>query len=165
LTDGGLDIVGMEVVRGDWSEIARRIQEKVIELVLREGSPSKAKEYALNAIEEFRRGGVPIRDLIIWKSLTKPIEEYKVNAPHVEVARKYLRIGRELVPGDKIGYVITKKGTKLYEKALPYFEAAPDQVDIEYYVSNQVVPAVARVLGVFGIGRDELLLGRQRYLV
>ena len=28
--------------------------------------------------------------------------------------KKYLRIGRELVPGDKIGYVITKKGAKLY---------------------------------------------------
>jgi DNA polymerase I len=165
LTDGALDIVGMEVVRGDWSEIARRIQEKVIELVLREGSPSKAKEYALSAIEELRRGGVPIRDLIIWKSLTKPIEEYKVNAPHVEVTKKYLRIGREVVPGDKIGYVITKKGTKLYEKAQPYFEVAPDQVDTEYYVSNQVVPAVARILGVFGIGQDELLLGRQRSLL
>jgi len=165
LTDGTLDIVGMEVVRGDWSEIARRIQEKVIELVLREGTPSKAKEYALNAIEELRRGDVPVRDLIIWKSLTKPIEEYKVNAPHVEVAKKYLRIGRELVPGDKIGYVITKKGAKLYEKAQPYFEVARDQVDTEYYVTNQVVPAVGRILGVFGVGQDELFLGRQRPLL
>jgi len=165
LTDGTLDIVGMEVVRGDWSEIARRIQEKVIELVLREGTPSKAKEYALNAIEELRRGDVPVRDLIIWKSLTKPIEEYKVNAPHVEVAKKYLRIGREVVRGDKIGYVITKKGAKLYEKAQPYFEVARDQVDTEYYVTNQVVPAVGRILGVFGVGQDELFLGRQRPLL
>lgn len=165
LTDGTLDIVGMEVVRGDWSEIARRVQERVIELVLREGSPGKAKEYALNAIEELRRGDVPIRDLIIWKSLTKPIEEYKVNAPHVEAAKKYLRTGRELVPGDKIGYVITKKGAKLYEKAQPYFEVTPDQVDTEYYVSSQIVPAAARILDVFNIGQDELLLGRQRPLL
>jgi DNA polymerase I len=165
LTDGTLDIVGMEVVRGDWSEIAREVQEKVIELVLRDGSPTNAKEHAMNVIEELRRGKVPVRDLIIWKSLTKPIEEYKVNAPHVEVARKYLRLGRELVPGDKIGYVVTKKGTKLYEKAQPHFEVNPDQVDTEYYVSKQVVPAVARILEVFSIGQDELLLGRQRSLV
>ena len=164
LTDGTLDIVGMEVVRGDWSEIAREVQEKVIELVLRDGSPTNAKEYAMNAIEELRRGKVPVRDLIIWKSLTKPIEEYEVNAPHVEAARKYLRLGRELVPGDKIGYVVTKKGMKLYEKAQPYFEVTPDQVDTEYYVSKQVVPAVARILEVFSIGQDELLLGRQRSL-
>jgi len=165
LTDGTLDIVGMEVVRGDWSEIARKVQERVIELVLREGSPNKAKDYALNAIDELRRGSVPIRDFIIWKSLTKPIEEYKVNAPHVEVAKKYLRLGRELVPGDKIGYVVTKKGAKLYEKAQPYFEVTPDQVDTEYYVSSQVVPAAARILEVFDIGPDELLMGRQRSLL
>jgi DNA polymerase I len=165
LRDGTLDIVGMEVVRGDWSEVARKVQEKVIDIVLREGSPQKARDYTLNAIDELRRGSLSIRDFIIWKSLTRPIEEYKVNAPHVEVAKKYLRLGRELVIGDKIGYVVTKKGARLYEKAQPYFEATPDQVDTEYYVSNQVVPAAARILGVFDIGQDELLMGRQRLLM
>jgi DNA polymerase I len=165
LTDGTLDIVGMEVVRGDWSEIARKVQEKVIELVLRDGSPNNAREYAINAIDELRHGKVRVQDLIIWKSLTKPIEDYKVNAPHVEVAKKYLRLGRELLPGDKLGYVVTRKGTKLYEKAQPYFEVAPDQVDTQYYVSSQVVPAAARILEVFGIRQDELLLGRQRSLL
>ena len=162
LADGNLDIVGMEVVRGDWSEIARKVQEKVIELVLREASPEKAKEYALNAIDEVRRGEVPTQDLIIWKSLTKPIEDYKVRAPHVEAAKKYLSAGRELLPGDKIGYIITKKGGKLYEKAEPYFAVTPDQADVEYYVSSQIVPAAARILEVFNIGADQLLLGRQR---
>jgi len=79
--------------------------------------------------------------------------------------KKYLRIGRELVLGDKIGYVITKKGAKLYEKAQPYFEVTPDQVDTEYYVSSQVAPAAARILGIFGIGPDELVLRRQRSLL
>ena len=165
LTDDTLDIVGMEVVRSDWSEIARKVQEKVIELVLRDGSPSNAKEYALNAIDELRRGKTAVRDLIIWKSLTKPIEEYKVKAPHVQVAKEYLKLGRELVPGDKIGYVITKKGTKLYDKARPYFEVTSDQVDMEYYVSGQVAPAAARILGIFGISEDELLMGKQRSLL
>lgn len=165
LTDNTLDIVGMEVVRSDWSEIARKVQEKVIELVLRDGSPGNAKEYALNAIDELRRGETAVRDLIIWKSLTKPIEEYKVKAPHVQVAKEYLKLGRELMPGDKIGYVITKKGTKLYDKARPYFEVTSDQVDTEYYVSGQVAPAAARILGIFGISEDELLLGKQRSLL
>lgn len=165
LTDDTLDIVGMEVVRSDWSEIARKVQEKVIELVLRDGSPGNAKEYALNAIDELKRGKTIVRDLIIWKSLTKPIKEYKVKAPHVQVAKEYLKLGRKLVPGDKIGYVITKKGTKLYDKARPYFEVTSDQVDVEYYVSGQVAPAAARILGIFGISEDELLIGKQRSLL
>ena len=164
LTDGTLDIVGMEVVRGDWSEIARKVQQRVIELILREASPNRAKEYVLDSIDELRRGNVSMQDLIIWKSLTKPIEEYKVKAPHVEVAKRYLSTGRELLPGDKIGYVVTKKGGKLYEKAQPYFAVTPDQVDAEYYVSNQIVPAAARILEVFKIGQDQLMLGRQRSL-
>jgi DNA polymerase I len=165
LSDGTLDIVGMEVVRGDWSEVARKVQEKAIEFILREASPNKAKEYVLNAIEQLRRGEVSMQDLVIWKTLTKPIEEYKVRAPHVEAARKYLSAGRELLPGDKIGYVVTKKGGKLYEKAEPYFAVTPDQVDWEYYISSQVVPAAARILEVFNIGEDQLLLGRQRSLM
>jgi len=164
LVDGTIDIVGMEVVRGDWSEIARDIQERVIEMILTEGSLDKAKEYALTAISQVRRGKIELQDFIIWKSLTKPIEEYNVRAPHVEVARKYLTLGRELVPGDKIGYVVTTKGTKLHEKAQPYFAVAPDQVDREYYISNQVVPVVARVLGVFNIGEDQLVSGEQHSL-
>jgi DNA polymerase I len=165
LTDDTLDIVGMEVVRSDWSEIARKVQEKVIELVLRDGLPDSAKEYALNAIDELKRGKTAVRDLIIWKSLTKPIEEYKVKAPHVQVAKEYLKLGRELVAGDKIGYVITKRGTRLYDKARPYFEVTSDQVDREYYVSGQVAPAAARILGIFGISQDDLLLGKQRSLL
>ncbi|WP_455284103.1 DNA-directed DNA polymerase, partial [[Eubacterium] cellulosolvens] len=165
LADGTLDIVGMEVVRGDWSEVARKVQERAIELVLREASPDKAKEYVLNAIDQLRRGNVSMQDLIIWKTLTKHIEEYKVRAPHVEAAKRYLSAGRELLPGDKIGYVITKKSGKLYEKAEPYFAVTADQVDAEYYVSSQIVPAAARILEVFNIGEDQLLLGRQRPLM
>jgi DNA polymerase I len=165
LTDGTLDIVGMEVVRSDWSEIARKVQEKVIDLVLRDGSPDNAKEYVLSAIDELRHGKTVVRDLIIWKSVTKPIEEYRVNTPHVQVAKEYLKLGRELVPGDRIGYVITKKGTKLYDRARPYFEVTSDQIDTEYYVSSQVAPAAARILEIFGITQDELLSGRQRTLL
>jgi DNA polymerase elongation subunit (family B) len=83
----------------------------------------------------------------------------------VQVAKEYLKLGWELVPGDKIGYVITKKGTRLYDKARPYFEVNPEQVDTEYYVSSQVAPAAARILWVFGVSQDELLLGRQRSLL
>ncbi|MCJ7456296.1 hypothetical protein MUP07_06060 [Candidatus Bathyarchaeota archaeon] len=93
-----------------------------------------------------------IPEVVMWKSLTKPIEEQNVRAPHVEVAKKYLGYCRELLPGGKIGYVITRKGEKLYEKAQPHFTVPPDEVDVEYYVSNRIVPSAGRVLEVFKIG-------------
>jgi hypothetical protein len=51
--------------------------------------------------------------------------------------------------------------TNLYDKARPYFEVTSDEVDTEYYVSGQVAPAGARILGIFGISQDELLFGTQ----
>ena len=42
----------------------------------------------------------------------------------------------------------------------PYVFASYDEVDIEYYVSKQVVPAAARVLESFGITEEQLLVPR-----
>jgi len=38
--------------------------------------------------------------------------------------------------------------------------ASYDEVDIEYYVSKQVVPAAARILESFGISEDQLLASK-----
>jgi DNA polymerase I len=98
---------------------------------------------------------------VIWKTLTKRPDEYEVNAPHVEVARKMAKEGWPVSVGDKVGFIVTKKHGKLYQKAEPHFKVSLDEVDYEYYVRNQIVPAVGRVLEVFGI-REEDLLGPSR---
>jgi len=157
LPDGRLDIVGLEVVRGDWAPVAKNVQEKVLEIILKENAPEKAAEFTRQFISDLRQKKVSYRDLIIWKTLTKPAEEYAVKAPHVEAAKMLLNEGWELSPGDKIGYVVTSGVGRLYERVKPYFLASYNDVDIEYYVTNQVVPAASRILAIFNIGEDELL--------
>ena len=136
-------------------------QEKVLEMTLKEPTPQKGVEKATKYVRQYIAGlrlkKVPYRDLIIWKTLTKPVEEYEVKAPHVEAARILLKEGWELSMGDKIGYVITTGSGKLYEKAKPYFLTNYDKVDIEYYVTNQVLPAASRILAMFDISTDKLL--------
>jgi len=39
LDDGELDVVGMEAIRGDWSNLARNVQNEVLKLVLQDGNP------------------------------------------------------------------------------------------------------------------------------
>ena len=70
-----------------------------------------------------------------------------------------------MAPRYGIDYVVAKMGTKLYDKAHPYFEVTSDEVDTEYYVSGQVASAAARILGIFGISQDELLFGTRRPLL
>jgi DNA polymerase I len=165
LPDGRLDMVGLEVVRGDWAAVAKNVQEKVLEIILKAKSPEKAAEFVRQFIVDLRKKKVPYRDLIIWKTLTKRIEEYAVRAPHVEAARTLRKEGWELSRGDKIGYVIVTGSGRLYEKAKPYVLASYDEVDVEYYVSNQVVPAASRILTMFGVTEDELLPSKTRTLL
>jgi len=156
LPDGSLDIVGLEVVRGDWSDIARQVQEEVLESILRDQSQEKAIENVRRTIRRLQDGEVPISDLTIRKTLTKPIEDYAVRTPHVEVAKKLMKDGWDLTLGDKVAYVIAKGPGKLFEKAKPYNQVKPQDVDIEYYLENQVKPAAMRILERFGVNEKEL---------
>lgn len=159
LPDGTLDIVGLEVVRGDWSNVAKTVQEKILELVLNERGTEKAVEYLREFVHSLRLGKVPLSDLTIWKTLTKPVESYQVKAPHVEAAKTLLREGWNLKVGDKVGFVIIKGSGRLYERAKPYSMVSRNQVDIEYYISNQVLPAAMRILGMFGLEESSILGG------
>ena len=157
LDNGELDVVGMEAIRGDWSNLARNVQNEVLRLVLEDANPTRAKSYVMNLTKDLESAKVPKSSLVIWKTLTKRPDEYEVNAPHVEAARKMAKEGWPVSVGDKVGLIITKKTGKLYQKAEPHFKVSLDQVDYDYYVRNQIVPAAVRVLEVFGIAEDDLL--------
>jgi DNA polymerase I len=155
--DGSLDIVGLEVIRGDWAQVAKKVQENVLEIVLKEQSPKKAVDYVHSVIADLKQRKIPLRDLIIWKTLTKPPEQYAVKTPHVEAAKMLMEKGWRLTAGDKVGFVILSGKGRFYSRVKPYVFAEYDEVDVDYYVTNQVVPAAARILGFFGVTEDELV--------
>lgn len=161
LEDGRIDVVGLEAVRGDWSELAKELQEKVVEIVLKEGRPDKAVEYVREVIEKLKRGEVPLEKLVIWKTLAKRIEEYEVDAAHVRAAQLLIKAGYRISKGDKIGYVICKGGgERLADRAKPYMLVESyDEIDTEYYIEKQILPAVMRILEYFGVSERQILEG------
>jgi len=156
LQDGSLDIVGLEVVRGDWSDLARQVQEQVLIDILREQSIDKAVADVRRTIDQLRSRKIPIESLTIRKTLTKPIEQYAVRAPHVEVAKLLLKQGWDLGLGDKVAYVIVQGPGKLFQKSRPSHQARLEDVDTEYYLENQVKPAAMRILERFGVKEEQL---------
>lgn len=162
LPDGSLDNVGLEVVRGDWANVAKITQERVLELILKEKSVEKAVEFVKSLIKDLREHKIPYRDLIIWKTLTRPVEKYKVNAPHVEAARILKRLGWDLTVGDQVGYVITQGSGRLYERVKPYVLASYGEIDIEYYIKKQIAPAALRILSMFGVKEKDILSSVQK---
>ena len=161
LPDGKLDVVGMEAVRGDWADIAKIVQENILELVLKDNNERRALEYLRNIVSKVRARNLPLQEFIIWKTLTKPVEEYDTRSAHVEVAKKLKQEGWDLAPGDKVGFVITNRAGKLFEKAQPYQSLTVDDVDLEYYVNSQIIPAAMRVFSVLNVTEAQLNLGNR----
>ena len=121
LEDDSIDVVGFETIRGDWTDLAKKVQEHVIEIVLKEKSPEKAVKFVQEVLETLEKEEIPFEDLIIWKTLTQKIERYKARSAHIESAKQLINYGIEVHVGDKIGYVICKgEGERLLEKAKPH---------------------------------------------
>ncbi len=157
-----IDVVGFEAVRGDWSELAKEIQLRVAEIVLRTGNVDEAVKYVREVIERLRGGEIKLRKLIIWKTLTKRPEEYVADQPHVHAARIMERAGIRIKPGMKIGYVIVKGSGNLSRRARPYFMVNEKDIDINYYIEKQIIPAAMRILSYFGVKETMLKGGGRR---
>lgn len=157
--DGRIDIVGFEAVRGDWSELAKEIQERVAEIVLRTEDISRAIEYVRGVIKDLEAGRIPIEKLVIWKTITRPLEEYEATAPHVRAAKILLSRGGRVAIGDKIGYVIIRGAGRISDRAMPYIFADPKDIDPGYYIDHQVIPAALRILEYFGVTEKTLRSG------
>ena len=157
-----MDIVGLEVMRGDWAQVAKDVQENVLGIILREKSAKNAVEYVHKVVAELKNRTVPFRDLIIWKNLTKPPEQYAIRSPHVEAAKMLKEKGWRLAGGDKVGFVILTGTERFYNRVKPYVFAKYDEVDVDYYINNQVVPAAARILSFFGVTEKDLTSGEKK---
>lgn len=157
LEDGSIEVVGLEVVRGDWAEIAKETQLGVLKIMLETMDTGKAISYVKNIISETRNGRIEMEKLVIWKRMTKPPEAYEVRAPHVLAALELSKRGWRIDVGDKVGYVVTKGTSRIGERAKPYQLVEKEDVDYEYYVKNQIVPAALRILEVFGVDEQALL--------
>nr|AAX97697.1 DNA polymerase [Sulfophobococcus zilligii] len=157
LEDGRIDIVGFEAVRGDWAEVAKEVQENIVEILLKEGSVDKAVEYVRTVISNLMQGKIPLEKLIIWKTLTKPLEEYEATAPHVKAARRLINQGFKVEVGDKIGYVVLKGTGSISDRAYPYILVKdPKTIDYNYYIDHQIIPATLRILEYFGVSETQL---------
>jgi len=151
--EGSMKITGFEQVRRDWSPIAKKTQKEVLRKVL-ENKVDEAFEVAKDNIEALKNGEIPIEDLKIYTTLTKPPEEYDSTSPHVEAAKKAKNRGKDIPEESTVTYVITKRGSSISDKAeiLEYAES----YDADYYIQNQVIPAAVRVLKVFDYTADQL---------
>ena len=155
--NGDLKISGFELVRRDWSELAKKVQHTVLEMVLNKGDVDGAVKYVNNVINDIKAGKVKLEDMIIRTRIRKELEDYASVGPHVAAVKKARERGKEVFTGSIIEYIVTSKGKSISDKA-ELAEFAKDY-DKEYYINNQIIPAVISIFESLGYDRDQLING------
>ncbi|MDB6086258.1 MAG: polymerase, partial [Gammaproteobacteria bacterium] len=142
---GGTDsveFVGMEVVRRDWTALAKQVQR---ELYQRMFADQAVDVYLADVVRRVRHGELD-ETLVYRKSLRKEAEDYTATTPpHVVAARKSSR-----TMGRLISYVITSAGPEPTDNL-------QHPIDREHYVQKQVKPVAAQVLDTLGLDFERVI--------
>lgn len=155
--NGIIKIKGFETVRRNWSFIAKETQETVIKTILMENNPEKAVKYLKKIVESLRNKKIDNEKVIIHTQLQKEIDSYDARGPHVAVAEKMIKMGKQIGPGTMIKYIVVKGNGKIRDRAELPEEVKQGGYDSDYYINNQVIPAVEKIFNVLGHKKHELL--------
>lgn len=155
--EGNIVVKGFETVRRNWSFIGKSVQQKVLEMILREKDPKKALDYVRSVVSDIKEHRVPVESLVIITQLQKEISDYDSVGPHVAVARIMQGKGIPVGPGSIIKYVVTQGGSVIRDRAKMPEDVAQTEYDSAYYIDHQIIPAVDRLFEVLGYSKEELM--------
>jgi DNA polymerase-2 len=127
-----VEIIGMEAVRRDWTDLAHEVQRDLLNMVFRDVPAAALETRVLDWVDAMRRGERD-DDLVYRKALRKSVEGYTRSVPaHVAAAR--------LLPDPRgtIRYVVTRDGPQPVG-----YVTAP--IDYEHYLEKQIRPIVRTI--------------------
>jgi DNA polymerase II len=144
ITDGKeeMSFTGMEFVRGDWTELAKKFQLELFDLIFHKKEVDK---YIKNFVENLKKGNYD--DLLVYKkNINKPLSEYtKTTPPHVKAARMLKKL-----TSNQIRYVVTEHGPEP-------IELLKHKPDYGHYIDKQIKPLADTILSIYGRKFDDIL--------
>ncbi len=159
---GKIKVTGFETIRGDWSSIAREVQNKVFEFVMKDSDVQGAVDYVKDVIKKIEQKEIPMEKMAIQKQLRKDIKDYDSVGPHVAAAQRMRDLGMYIGPGSVVRYVIEEGEGVLRDRARLLNEAKA--YDVEYYIHNQIIPAVEKIFEVLGYKKEVFIHHEQKSL-
>jgi DNA polymerase I len=156
IEDGEIIAKGLELVRRDWAPIVKSTQKAVLMAILNEGNADKAIEEVKKVFKRIKKGDVEPKELIIHTQITKPLDQYKQVGPHVIAARRIEEHGIRVSRGTIIQYIIVKGKGSISQRAVPFEYSEGYEYDKDYYINNQMIPAIERIMYSFGYTKKDL---------
>ena len=137
-----VEFIGMEVVRRDWTALAKEVQR---ELYRRLFTDQSVDDYLADVVRRLRSGKLD-DSLVYRKNLRKDADEYTATTPpHVAAARKSTQSSGRL-----ISYVMTIAGPEPVDEVR-------NPLDREHYVTKQVKPVAEPVLATLGLDFERVI--------
>jgi DNA polymerase-2 len=137
-----VEFVGMEVVRRDWTELAKQVQRDLYQRLF---TGQRVDSYLAEVVRQVRDGA---RDdaLVYRKNLRKSADDYTATTPpHVAAARKSAQPPERL-----IRYVITTAGAEPLDNV-------QHPLDREHYIDKQIKPVAEPVLTTLGLDFERVI--------
>lgn len=137
-----IEIVGLEAIRGDWTEAAQDFQVELLKKIFHR---QKLSEFIRAYVKKIREGKMDDK-LVYRKSITKPLDKYtKTTPPHVKAARKLDKLDSKVIQ-----YYITLNGPEPVQKLA-------SQIDYDHYVQKQIAPIADTLLSFFGQKFEDII--------
>nr|WCZ58504.1 DNA polymerase alpha catalytic subunit [Andalucia godoyi] len=169
------EMKGLDMVRRDWCPLSAECSRSVLTKMLSGEPREEVVDFIHNHLRELgdavRANQIQLNKFVITKGLAKPPEEYpdKRSQPHVQVALRLKASGKAVNVGDRIEYVICREAgvgnskpegsgenQPVSNSSTSYAERAyhPEEIvkaagaltiDVDWYLSQQVHPPLARL--------------------
>lgn len=156
IENGEIIAKGLELVRRDWAPIVKQTQENILRDILKEGDINKAIETVKKVLRRLKSGKIEGKELVIHTQITKPLDEYKQIGPHVVAAKKLEENGVKISKGTIVQYIIAKGKGSISQRAVPYEYSQGTEYDRDYYINNQMIPAIGRIMYSLGYTKQDL---------
>jgi DNA polymerase II len=142
-----LEIVGLEAIRGDWTQAAQDFQR---ELLIKAFKKEPIESFILNYIKKVQSGSLD-KKLIYKKSIRKSLDKYtKTTPPHVKAARKLPKLESNIIQ-----YYITTDGPEPLQQL-------KHKLDYEHYIKKQIAPIAQQILSLLDKNFDDLISGSKQ---
>lgn len=152
VSDGKISYKGVMNARRDYCKYAKDTYSGVIALVA-EGKTNDVTDYIDDKIIKLlqvNKSKVHVSDLVVTKSIGRKLSTYKVNQPHIVLARRLSeKTGVEVPAGTRLEYVFTKENGM---STLSELEEEGLEIDSMFYVRKQLATQIDDVLATIGVG-------------
>ncbi|NOZ80915.1 MAG: hypothetical protein GXP63_04540 [DPANN group archaeon] len=139
-----------------------RVIKDIVERAVRGESPNAIRIALLKHLEDLTDGRIPEEDLVFHARLQKELDQYESTPPHVAAALRMKQQGHAVKKGMEIRFFISPGKDRISSRVrLPREKY---DIDLQYYLYNQILPQLDDVLTLLGIDIEEIFNADQERL-